>query len=122
MTSTFIDLLRQLAKLLGRFAEDEESGSLRWNGKAYSKTPQRRFDPHAAKWWGILNTLAEMMDAPDASVSKAQRAYLDRLLFGGMGSLNDLQLDERRIGPEAKQVNEELRQLTKTLFDEFRKI
>jgi uncharacterized protein YukE len=122
MTSTFINLLRQLAKLLGRFAEDEESGSLRWNGKAYSTTPQRRFDPHAAKWWATLNTLAEMLDAQNASISKGQRAYLDRLLFGGMGSLNDFQVDERRIGQEAKQVNEELRRLTKTLFDEFRRV
>jgi hypothetical protein len=122
MMNTFVSLLREIAALLGRFSESEDMGSRQWDGTAYSAAVRRNFDPYASKWWAMLTTIAEMLEGQDAPLSQRQRLYLDRLLFGGMGSLNDLVLDEQRIGPEAQQVNQELRRLTKALFGEFPRV
>jgi hypothetical protein len=120
--STFIELLRLLISVLGPFSEPSHAGSKTWDGKAYVAAPQRNFDPFAAKWWATLTAIAEMLDKQGAPLSPEQKAYLDRLLFGGMGSLNDFVLDERQLGVEARQANQELNRLRKELFEQFRRI
>jgi hypothetical protein len=120
--STFIELLRRLINVLGPFSEPSHAGSKIWDGTAYVSAAQRSFDPFAAKWWATLTAIAEMLDKQGAPPSPEQKAYLDRLLFGGMGSLNDFVLDERQLGVEARQANQELNRLRKELFEQFRRI
>lgn len=122
MSSSFIDLLRRLVTVLGPYADPSYAGSMIWDGKAYAPTSDQKFDPSAAKWWSMLTAIAEMLDRQGARLSPEQKAYLDRLLFGGMGSLNDFMLDERDLGAESRQVNRELDRLKKELFEEFRRI
>jgi hypothetical protein len=93
-----------------------------WDGKAYAPASQRKFDPFAAKWWALLTAIVEMLDKQGAPLSPEQKAYLDRLLFGGMGSLNDFVIDERNVGAEARQANQELDRLRKELCEQFRRI
>ncbi len=119
MTTTFIQILRAVARVLAKFAEPNVSGSLTWNGSAYVPTSGSKFDPYAAKWWSVITTIAELFDGHQGKISDRQKAYLDRLLFGGMGSFNDFELDEHRLGPEARHTNQELSRLRKELFEQF---
>jgi hypothetical protein len=118
MSNGFIDVLRRLVSVLSPFSEPSGAGSRIWNGEAYAPASQQKFDPTAAKWWATLMAIAEMLDTQGVPLSPEQKRYLDRLLFGGMGSLNDFALDER-IGAEARQANQELERLRKDLFDQF---
>lgn len=122
MSKAFIDLLRQLIGVLAPFSEPANAGSMIWDGKAYAPASQRKFDPLAAKWRATLTAIAEMLDKQGAPPSPEQKKYLDRLLFGGMGSLNDFALDERNIDAEARQANQELSRLRKELFAQFRRM
>ncbi|QQR72310.1 MAG: hypothetical protein IPJ17_12340 [Holophagales bacterium] len=65
--------------------------------------------------------MAELLSRQDGPLSGLQAEYLAQTLFGGMGSLNDLQVDESRVGPEAGAANQELDRLRKVLFEEFRR-
>ena len=116
----FVDLLRRAAAVLAQFAEPQTSGSLTWNGTAYVPGHRAKYDPHAAKWWATLSTIAELLDAQDTPLSVRQKSYLDSLLFGGMGSFNDLVLEEKRFGAKATRANLELNDLRKAMFSEFR--
>lgn len=122
MIKAFVDLLRRAAAVLAPFSEPQGSGSLRWDGTAYAPPGRTKFDPYAAKWWATLTAIAELLDGQVAPLSPQQKSYLERLLFGGMGSFNDFVLDEQPIGANATQANQELNQLRKAMFDEFRRV
>jgi hypothetical protein len=123
MSSRFVELLQRAADVLAVFAESSSPGALRWDGEAYRPT-ERSFqaDEYAAKWWSTLTTLSGMLNAQEASLSPGQKRYLDRLLFGGMGSFNDVCLDQKRLGPEAARANQELERLRREMFEEFAKM
>lgn len=118
MNGAFARSLRDMARALESFSEPA-SGGLTWNGMAYVSGSHSSFDPFAAKWWAILTTLADFLEAQETHLSKAQRDYLDRLLFGGMGSFNDFVLDESQFGSKARQANAELVRLRKRMFEEY---
>jgi hypothetical protein len=122
MIRKFADSLQATAGVLAGFAEHTSAGTLRWDGTAYTPAPPTPFDPYAAKWWGVLTALAGLLEGQDAPLSAQQKQYLERLLFGGMGSFNDFILDEVRLGPGAKQANQELAALRKVLFEQFRRL
>ena len=42
--------------------------------------------------------------------------YFKRLLFGGMGSLNDLNFDSKKLGATADRINVGLKQKMQVLF------
>ena len=105
MNNAFIDLLRRLISVLPPLSEANHAGSMTWDGKAYVPATQQKFDPSAAKRWATLTAIAEMLEKQGTALSPEQRACLDRLLFGGMGSLNDFQIDERQVGEEARLAN-----------------
>jgi hypothetical protein len=53
----------------------------------------------------MLSAIAELLDAQETPLSDKQIACLDRLLFGGMGSLTDLWFDPASVGDQANSVN-----------------
>jgi hypothetical protein len=93
-----------------------------WNGSEYvkylgeAKTP----DLYALAWWSMLTAIAELIDAQESPLSDKQIAYLDRLLFGGMGSLNDLSFDPKALGEIANTINARLETQRRTLYATFK--
>lgn len=120
MTNDFVAALEEAAQLLAQFATCASSNSRKWNGVAYAAVSEQRFDPNAAIWSSKLSAIAELLSGQEAPISDRQAKYLSRTLFGGMSSLNDLQIDEAHVGPQAAAVNEELDRLRSVLFDQFR--
>lgn len=119
--SGFLAVLRALAALFARFAETGSLGALRWDGTTYAPAAPASADPQAARWWGLLTSIEGMLADHDR-LNAHQKQYLDRMLFGGMGSLNDFAFDENQIGPDARRANQELDALRRQLFDEFRRL
>lgn len=116
----FVGALRDLVALLAEFSDAATDGALRLDGAKFVESAGNgKFDPLAAKWWATLVAVAELVEAQDAPLSGGQRAYLDRLLFGGMGSLNDFSLDEERLGEDARLVNSRMNDLRQSLFAAF---
>jgi hypothetical protein len=54
--------------------------------------------------------MAALIEAQDAPINDAQRHYLESVLLGGMGSLNDLHFDSGVLGAIADSVNAALDQ------------
>ena len=104
----FIKQLRATADELKPLTEAASPGAATWNGTEYVKGRGKKPNPYALAWWSTLIAVAELIDAQEAPLSVKQIAYLDRLLFGGMGSLNDLYFDPGSIGAVADLVNKRL--------------
>ena len=121
MTNDFVAALEQTAQFLAQFATCASSNSRKWNGVEYAAVSEQRCDPYAAIWSSKLSAMAELLSGQVAPLSDRQAKYLSRTLFGGMGSLNDFQIDEAHVGPQAATVNEELDRLRSVLFDQFRR-
>lgn len=119
MSSIFINVLRAITDVLAQFTDTSVPGALKWDGRAYAPSTTGPTDVLAGKWWGMLSALADILEVQMTPLTAEQKNYLDRLLFGGMGSLNDLVLDEQRLGRQAAQANLELNRLRKELFDAF---
>lgn len=116
----FIQQLRETALELKPFAEGRASGSMSWNGKAYVKSQPKAADPYALAWWFTLNAIADLLQAQSDSPNELQVTYLEKLLFGGMGSFNDLYVDEETLGEGAKGINERLSQKRRLLFNSLK--
>lgn len=89
----FIRQLRATAEVLEPLTHSSSTAWKVWNGNAYVKNDGKAadtLDPYALAWWTALRTIAELIEAQDSPPSSKQIAYLQRVLFGGMGSLNDL--------------------------------
>ncbi len=68
----------------------------------------------------MLGTIADLIEAQESPLTEKQNKYLERLLFGGMGSLNDLNFDPQMRGDAAKTVNDRLDKQRRALFASFR--
>jgi hypothetical protein len=121
MNDGFVQALEATARVLAPFVDPPSSGGRRWDGAAYVSAPESPFDPGAAKWWSALTALAGIIAARDGPLSAKQKEFLERTLFGGMGSLNDLAIDEGRVGADASRANEELDRARGELFAELRR-
>jgi hypothetical protein len=71
-------------------------------------------------WWCTLTAIAEMIDNQDTPLSEKQKAYLDGILFGGMGSLNDVSISSTAIGKVAESINARLDRQRGLLFASFK--
>ena len=118
----FIKRLRATAAELKPLAESSSGGALTWNGTADAKGDAKPRDPHALAWWAMLGAMADLIEAQEAPLSPGQMAYLDRTLFGGMGSLNDLYFDPKSSGPIAHAINERLDRSRRDVFDSYNAI
>lgn len=115
----FIKQLRATAEELTPLTQSVAPGAMTWNGREYAKSGERKPDPYALAWWSSLIAIAELIEAQETPLSTKQLAYLDRLLFGGMGSLNDLSFDQESSGVSADLVNKRLDEKRRTLFASF---
>jgi hypothetical protein len=119
--TTLINHLRAIARDLEPLTQAATLGDMTWDGKEYRKvTSEAHPDPYALAWWSKLNTLADMIDYQDNELSPRQLSYLQRALFGGMGSLNDLWFDERHFGQRAREINHKLSYSREALFSAFK--
>jgi len=115
----FIKQLKATAAEIKPLTESSAPGALTWNGTTYAKGEVKESDPQALVWWAMLGAIAELIEAQESPLSPKQMAYLDRTLFGGMGSLNDLYFDPKLSGAVANTVNERLDQSRRNLFASY---
>ena len=115
----FIRALRSAADELKPLTQSALAGSATWDGTQFAKTGARAPDPYALAWWSVLRTVADLVEAQEAPLDESQIAYLRRLLFGGMGSLNDLAFDRNVTGVVADAINEGLNRKRQLLFESF---
>lgn len=119
--STFIKQLKATAKELAPLTQSIGVGALTWNGTEYAKSDKSKSpDPYALSWQTTLVTIAELLEAQESPLTEKQTKYLERLLFGGMGSLNDLFFDPNSGGDIARTVNDRLDKQRRALFASFR--
>jgi hypothetical protein len=113
----FIRQLRATAKELAPLTESTAAGTLTWNGTEYAKSDEVKTpDPYALSWQAMLVAIAELLEAQESPLAEKQIKYLERLLFGGMGSLNDLSFDPKSRGDIARTVNDRLEKQRQALY------
>ena len=115
----FVNQLRAIAEVLTPLTQAVAPGAMVWNGTEYAKAEERKPNPYALAWWSSLTAIAELIEAQETPLSTKQLSYLDRFLFGGMGSLNDLSFDLKSSGVSADLVNKRLHERRPTLFASF---
>jgi hypothetical protein len=116
----FLEHLRETAGILKPYINPPSPGAKHWNGTAYVESEPGPFDPGALAWWAMLTAIAEMIDNQDTPISAKQAVYLDGLLFGGMGSLNDLSIPSQAGGKSAPSINAKLDRQRRLLFESFK--
>ena len=117
--TAFLQHLRETAELLKPFTIQSSPGAKHWNGTAYVESEPAPLEPGALAWWSTLTAIAEMIDNQDTPLSARQAAYLDGLLFGGMGSLNDLSI-RSHDRKNADAINAKLDRQRRLLFQSFK--
>ncbi len=116
----FIKQLRATANELTPLAQTAAAGTLVWNGTEYSKShDSKNPDPYALSWQAMLGAIADLIEAQESPLTEKQMTYLEHLLFGGMGSLNDLNFDPKATGDLARTVNDRLRRQKQALYASF---
>lgn len=113
-TPKFLAQLRSIADELAPLTISASSGSAVWDGTKYAKSGPRTANPSAMVWRSLLTAIAELVEGQGAPITPRQRDYLQRLLFGGMGSLNDLGFGQ----PGLDRALDEKRQLLFAYFNE----
>lgn len=94
----FIEQLRATAAELKPLTESISPGQRIWNGREYVKSDElKKLDPYALAWWFTLIAIAELVEGQESPLTSKQINYLDGLLFGGMGSFNDMNFDSKNI-------------------------
>ena len=112
----FIGQLRDVALELKPLVGAATSNSLTWNGFKYVKGEEQKPDPYALAWWFTLISIADLIESQESPITNKQIDYFKRLLFGGMGSLNDLNFDSKKLGATADRINVGLKQKMQVLF------
>lgn len=111
-----INNLRELAVVLKPFIHEPHSSSRVWNGTAYVAAEPKNMDPYALMWWSTLCTTADLLEASESDLTESQIELLRRQLCGGMGSLNDFQINVSSLGDAARTANQLLSQKLETLY------
>lgn len=93
----FIHQLRSIAEELKPLTLSASSSAATWDGTRYAKTGAKSAEPMALVWRSVLTAIAELVEGQESPLTTKQLEYLKRLLFGGMGSLNDLSFGQPSI-------------------------
>ena len=98
----FVAQLRSIAEELMPLTLSVAPNAKTWDGTKYSNAEAKTPDSAALVWRSVLIAVAELVEGQDSPLTLRQMEYLKRLLFGGMGSLNDLsfgraQMDESLV-------------------------
>ncbi|MDB6172920.1 MAG: hypothetical protein JWL59_2231 [Chthoniobacteraceae bacterium] len=115
----FIENLNAVAAELEPLIHSSSGSALHWNGSEYAKGHDKVSDPKALQWYSMLKIIAEMLDRQDSPVTCRQMDYLRILLFGGMGSLNDLSFDSKVVGGVANTIEQNLNEKRHSLYVAF---
>jgi hypothetical protein len=67
-------------------------------------------------WFATLTAIEALIAGQDSPLTERQRAYLQTLLFGGMGSLQDVFFDPKSLGEAAVVINKKLKEQVSELF------
>jgi len=118
--AAFLQHLRETAEVLRPLTIRTSPGAKHWDGTAYVESEPLPFQPGALAWWSTLTAIGEMIDNQDTPLSEKQTAYLDGLLFGGMGSLNDLAISLPDDNKGAESINARLDRQRRLLFESFK--
>lgn len=103
--------------MLFEYSETRPAGALTWDGVAYKPTKVGKTgDLHAAKWWAILSTMAELLALQKTPLTEEQRGYLLHRLCGDMGSFSDFVLAEAQHAG-AKEANAKLSLIRARMFE-----
>jgi hypothetical protein len=115
-------LLDDCAKVLEPFIESSRRGGLHCNGFEYARTTKdKEPDPYALAWSSTLRTISAILGS-QPSLTSEQSSYLQRELFGGMGSFDDFSLDAKRWGKKAKAANDQLGRIRDELYSCFQSL
>jgi hypothetical protein len=109
----FVKQLRSIAEELTPLTLSVTPGAAPWDGTKYTKADAKPADPVALVWRSVLTITAELVEAQESPLTSRQMEYLKRLLFGGMGSLNDISFGQHAI-------DQSLDKKRRQLFDIFR--
>ncbi|HOE72671.1 MAG TPA: hypothetical protein PK972_07265 [Deltaproteobacteria bacterium] len=112
-----VDCMRKLGSELQPFTQETLPGTKTWSGSEYVQAEQRSLDPYALMWWGIITTLADILEIQGESITKEQLEYLRKKVLGGMGSFQDFQINEKQFGSLAKDANGRLQLILSSLFN-----
>lgn len=83
--------IRATAEPLEPLLGDVSSGTLTWNGiTARHAFEARVSDRQAREWWSKLMLFAALIELQLQEVSSQQIEFLQRVFFGGMGSMSDV--------------------------------
>jgi hypothetical protein len=70
-------------------------------------------------WFATLTTIETLISGQDTPLTETQRAYLQTLLFGGMGTIQDVFFDPKSLGETAVLMNNRLKERLSELFQSF---
>ena len=119
--TAFIKQLRATANELTPLTQSAAAGASVWNGTEYARSKESKLpDPYALSWRTMLGAIADLIEAQESPLTERQTGYLERLLFGGMGSLNDLNFDPKAGGDLARIVNDRLDEQRRILYAIFK--
>jgi hypothetical protein len=113
--SSFVRLLDDAAEMLQPFVKSARPGCTSSNVEYASVTETVEPDPYALAWFSSLRTMSGLLSR-QASLSAEQYSYLERELFGGMGSFQDFSLDPNRWGKTADAANDRLGRIRDELY------
>ena len=114
--NSFLRLLDDAAETLRPFIKSARRGGSSWSGKEYAPVTETvEPDPYALAWFSSLHTMSGLL-ARQPTLSQEQYSYLERELFGGMGSFQDFSLDPKRWGKQADAANERLGRIRDELY------
>jgi|ERR1700736_5582342 len=114
--SSFVRLLDDAAEALQPFIKSARRGGSSWNGVEYAPVTETvEPDPYALAWFSMLHTMSGLLSR-QPRLTAEQYSYLERELFGGMGSFQDFSLDRKRWGKTADAANERLGRIRDELY------
>ena len=65
-------------------------------------------EPYALAMWVRLTVIAKMLELQNTPLSQEQMRFIRLELFGGAGSVQDVQFSQKRLGDSAKGIDERL--------------
>lgn len=107
----FIEQLRVVAKVIEPYIKNDREIN-----------PKSKFVPYASTWSSSIMTISYLLEYQESSLTEKQLKYLDRQLFGGLGSLQDLTFSKKELGIEADDINVRLRKAIEELYKRFERI
>jgi hypothetical protein len=121
--SVFVKQIKDIVEFLKPHINDKKKGRKIWNGKKYAEYCGEEYegDSYGRLWYSTLIVLAEMIDRQESKLTRRQKEFISRFLFGGMGSFNDYSL-RKAFQKDVSEANQELDTLRGNLYATFEQL